>query len=196
LDTVYNPKKPYFNTKPGRRFFEIMEDCNCHESGSPDLFCRGGAGINFMIGSWIAVQNKIRDGIRVDELKIVPYRLGSKKICNIIVNNLHTHLHSSITVEEKQRTWKFLKMILSKDFQKDFCSMSGAISVRNDLKPEDYAWYNDEFSSFMPDKDDIIIYNDVFSRSMKAYFTALFEQFKFYNAEIDTIVRCMDAKIQ
>ena len=196
LDALYKRQKPYFDTSSGQRFLEIMQDCECLEHNNPNLFCRGGAGMNFMIGSWITVQNKNRVNINVDDLKILPYRFGDQRICNIQTNNLHSYLYSGISTEEKQRTWKLLKILLSKAFQKEFCSLSGTLSVRKDLKPEDYSWYSDEFAPFMPQKNDIVIHNSTFSRSMNAYLTALFEQYKFYGTDIKTILKCMDAKIQ
>jgi len=194
-DALYKQQSPYFHTKGGKRFMEIMDDCECVSADSPKLFFNGGSGINFMLGSWITAQNKKRKNINVDNLKIVPYYFGRKKICNMLVNSLRTYLYSGITEEEKQRTWKFLKMLLSRDFQKELCSLSGMLSVRKDIEPEDYSWYCEEYAAFMPTENDIMIYNNIFSRNMKAYFTGLFEQFKFYGADKDLILKCMDAKL-
>lgn len=195
VESLYALKKPYFNTTAGRRMLEIMRNCTLCDVGKGESFCEGNSVMDFLVGSWIATQNKHRPNVNIDELKVIPYRFGDKKIFSMVTNSVQTHLHSSITAEEKNRVWEFLKILLSKDFQKEFCGLTGALSVRNDMRPEDYAWFCDDFAPFMPEAGDIVIYENIFNRSMKAYLTGLFEQFKLFGADIDVILQCMDAKI-
>lgn len=195
VEPLLNPRKPYFEGYAGKRLLEIISDCYFSGSQSSRCFGTGDAVLNFSQGSWITVQNKKHDFVNIDDLKIIPYRFNGKRIINMQTNNLHTYISPSANTDEKLRTWKFLQMLLSKSFQKEFCSVSGAISVRNDLAAGDYAWYCEEYDPFMPDADDIILHSQIFSRSMKAYFTALVEQYKFNNADKDMILKFMDNRI-
>jgi DNA-binding transcriptional regulator YhcF (GntR family) len=196
LEALLTPRKPYFEGYAGRRLLEIIGDCKFSYSQEYPSFFEGNAVMNLSQSSWITVQNKKRANINVNDLKIIPYRLKGKNIINLQTNNLHTYISPTANTEEKSRIWKLLQLLLSKSFQKEFCGMSGSVSVRKDLAAKDYAWYCDEFASFMPTAGDIIIHNQVFSRSMKAYLTALIEQYKFNHADKNVILKFMDNKIQ
>ena len=196
VEALLTPRRPYFEGYAGKRLLKIIGDSEFSISPAFASFYRGGSVMNLSQSSWITVQNKIRSNINIDDLQIIPYSLNGKRIINMQTNNLHTYISPTANTEEKSRIWKLLQMLLSKSFQKDFCSISGAVSVRKDLMAKDYAWYCDDFAPFMPTADDIIIHSKIFSRSMKAYFTALIEQYKFNHADQDVILRFMDNRIQ
>jgi DNA-binding transcriptional regulator YhcF (GntR family) len=195
IENIYELSKPYFNCSSGRTLLQVFKDSSC-EAAQDEAFYDGSAGMISTAGSWIAlaVKNGRLDKVCEDGLKIVPFKKGNRKIHSINANTLKTCFNPDASTEEKNRIWNFIKLLVSKEFQKDFCSISGALSVRKDMKASDYAWYAPQYAEFLPGKDDIIV-NNVFDREQKAYLTALVEQFKFYGADRDTILKCMDHRL-
>lgn len=192
-ESVFEQKLPYFETSAGRRVLEIIKSCEFTEGKNG--FYENRSAVNFFQGSWIAVQNGNRTGIEVDDLEIIPYQHGNRKICYTSTTFLQCYMPSSISPEERLRLWELQKIISSKEFQKDFCSLTGALSTRSDLKPEDYGWFDEKVSGFIPQKNDIVINDNIFSSNMIAYMTGIMEQYFFYDADIDNVLKCLDAKI-
>ena len=193
-------KAPFFDSDTGRLFFKIIKDCYLHNSPvDPKSFYRNGAGFHFQVGSWVCVQNKDSKypNINVDGLKIIPYKHKNRKICALQQNYLFPTFSESINTEEKKRVEKLLDVMLAREFQLEYCNLSGAISQCTDISPLDYSWNSDDrFSAFFPDKNDYIFFEGVpFQPSAISCLTMFVEEFCIYNAPMKITLKKMDRKI-
>lgn len=200
FDFVKRIRPPFFDSAIGRLFFKILKDCYLHDSPA-DLksFYRNGAGLHFQTGSWICVQNgnPERPDIKVDGLRIIPYRYKNRKICALQQSYLLPAFADSINTEEKKRVKKLLDMMLSREFQLEYCNISGAISQRSDILPLDYSWNaNGRFSDFFPDKDDYVFFEGLPAQSSAiSCLTVFVEEFCMYKAPMESTLKKMDRKI-
>jgi hypothetical protein len=189
---------PFFDCGAGRRLLRIIGDhSNIEPGGGAPRFVTGDAGVDLGIGSWITVQRKRDFSMPEDSLLIEAYRIGGRKLCVLSPQYLRTFIANDIRPDEKQRVWELLKIMVSKDFQSDLCAMSGALSVRSDMRPEDYLWNTrEDFAEFIPGGGDLIINEDPFGEIVTAALGALYEQHEFHGAEAGHILRSMDKKIE
>ncbi len=150
--------KPLFATSEGLRFLELVRDIRLMPPERKEqTFLQNGVPFDFNVGSWITVQNSDsgRSDVNVDELEMIPYRdRNGKKICFYTIDCLGLHLPKQLQPGDKNRILKFLKMLFSRDFQKEYCGITGAVSVRNDLLPTEYQWNRTlEWDVFLPDSN-------------------------------------------
>ncbi len=150
--------KPLFTTSAGLRFLELVRDIQFLSPEQKDqTFLRGNVPFDFNVGSWITVQNpdRSRPDVDVHELEIVPYRdSNGKKICFYTIDCLGLHFPKPIQAAAKSRILKFLKMLFSRDFQKEYCGLTGAVSIRKDILPTEYYWNRSlNWNSFIPDEN-------------------------------------------
>jgi hypothetical protein len=183
---------PFFNTAAGIDFLEVIKDINFTED---DLFGTNISGMGMYVGSWISRQNKCRPDMNIDDLKIIPYNMGNRKVAIFDTCNLQTHLHPDINKNETDRIWNFLKTILSRSFQKEFCGLTGAISVRKDISPQEHEWFSEEYSKFFPSGNDYVFHSSIFNRELRAYFSAIMENFIFYNGNPSEVLERLDIKL-
>ena len=89
-----------------------------------------------------------------------------------------------------------MKLLLSRDFQLAYSNQTGMISPRNDIQPQEYTWNTDRGrNSFCPRPGDLVIYEDqVFPEPVRAALSILLEDYKFYHADAETVLKRMDAK--
>ncbi|OQA87709.1 MAG: putative transcriptional regulator of 2-aminoethylphosphonate degradation operons [Lentisphaerae bacterium ADurb.Bin242] len=190
VDTGINV--PFFNTPAGKDFLEICRGIHFEED---DSFCSNASGMGFALGSWISRQNKNRQNICIDELRIKPYSVDGRKIVLLDTCNIQAHLDHDITKNDTDRIWKLIKVILSRPFQKEFCGLTGAISVRRDIAPREHEWYSEEFSQFFPAEGDYLFHSSMFNRELRAYFSAVMENFIFYKADLSDVLARLDVKL-
>jgi DNA-binding transcriptional regulator YhcF (GntR family) len=188
-------KLPMFDGSAGRQLLQIINDCPFSEDAETSFFTKQ-EGMDFKIGSWINIFNERRDKELVDKIDIVAYRHGNKKIHTISARQLQLHLLPSVNVDEKERLWALVKLMISKDFQKEFCALSGALSVRNDFLAEDYFWSNNVNMKemFLPSSEDIILYEDIFPLPYITVLTTMIELFKQKQLSADAALAMMDKK--
>jgi hypothetical protein len=88
--------------------------------------------------------------------------------------------------------------MISYDFQKDFCALSGAISVRKDFLKKDYSWSKNEdmTKAFLPSPDDILIPEDIISQSYTALLTTAIELYKQKTISAEETLILMDKKFK
>lgn len=188
--------KPLFDTVAGRKMLQIARDCNYYKTANSSTFFRGGSGMNFMTGNWIATQNKTteRPDINIDDLIVVPYQCAGQKLHYMDVEYLSAYLPEHLSASERIRIWDAVKIMLSYPFQADYCSAAGMLSILRDFNPADYRWNNDEYwNVFIPQKNDLIIRrNDLFPEPVVHVLSSLLETFLFYNSDIDTVAKRMD----
>jgi ABC-type glycerol-3-phosphate transport system substrate-binding protein len=166
------------------------------KDGNPS-FETGAAGVSFSLGSWLTVQHEKRFSLASEDFTVIPYLEGNRKICNLELSGLMTFVPPDITPDEKNRVWEFLKILVSREFQIRLAGISGMVSVRKDIRPEDHPWNRrSDYGAFFPSADDIIIYNNIFNMRVIAALSALCEQFEDYDADISHIVRDMDEKVR
>lgn len=193
---------PLFNTQLGQKFLKILENTlfshNKPENPDPRTFAQNGAGAHFKIGSWISVQNNNSDLNRfnVDGLQLIPYSINKQRIFPVLVTYLYSSLPPEIGVEERSRVWSLIQLMLSREFQRDYCGISGTLSSRSDFGANDYSWNNEAmWGSFIPTSKDIKIYeHHLFSPRVNAAMTTLIDAWKIGNADSDFILQRMDSK--
>lgn len=198
-----NGGKISFEGKPGDRFFDILtETVFFHDdlvNLNPKSFYQSGAGMDFCIGSWIAVQNNHprRSDIRIDELDVVPYSVGTQRLLPVTTTFLETWLPEDCTAETKNRVWELLKLLVSHEFQRDFCALSGQISARTDMKPEDYSWASDErWRGFFPCSDDMLVdTTDLLPPGFVEMSTMAIELWKFASLNSDILRKHLSFKL-
>lgn len=188
-------KLPMFDGLAGRQLLQIIDDCQFSESIETDFFTKK-EGMDFKIGSWINIPNERRDNNLLEQMHLVAYRYGNKKIHTIAPRQIQVHLLSSINNDEKKRLWDLVKVMVSKGFQKEFCALSGALSVRNDFTAEDYFWSSNSNMKeiFLPSQEDIILYEHKFSLPYTTVLTTVIELYKQKQLSVDATLAMMDKK--
>lgn len=189
-------QKPMFNSLAGEKILQIIDDCELTPDNS--AFYKDNVGIDFNIGSWVTVSNPNRENINFENLYIIPYKYANQKISVVSPECLHLYLSNNVNNEEKERLWKLIKTMLSYDFQKDFCALSGAISVRKDFLKKDYFWSKNEdmAKAFLPSPDDILIPEDIISQSYTALLTTAVELYKKKTISAEETLILMDKKFK
>jgi DNA-binding transcriptional regulator YhcF (GntR family) len=190
---------PLFKTKSGKTLLKIMKShCTVARGSKEDKeFHSGNVGINISAGSWIAAHYKKRFKIADEAIKIIPHQFENRKICFISKQYLKPFVCADIKPDEKKRVWELLKIFASREFQIKICEMSGAISVRKDILPEEHPWNTrKDFNAFFPGDNDIIINQDIFNERVTAALSTLYEQYEFYGADEDQILESMDKKVE
>lgn len=192
-------KLPLFQTNSGKNLLKIMKSHLTMPRGSENErdFVKGNVGISVSEGSWIAAHYKNKFNLPDKAIKIVPYKFEDRKICFITEQYLKPFICADIKPDEKKRVWELLKIFVSREFQIKLCKMSGAISVRKDMKPEEHPWNTrEDFNAFFPEKNDITINHDMFNERVIAALSALYEQYEFFGADEAQILESMDKKVE
>lgn len=185
---------PFFDTPSGAKLLNIIASHSSNQG--KNLFYDNKSLIELSAGTWLTMQNKTREDFLIENFMIKPYTFNDRKICVLGQNCLQTFMHHDLDNDDRNRIWEVVKTLLSKPFQLDFCNLSGMLSVRKDVAPEEYIWNNrPDFSAFIPEENDIKIPGNIFPSHYLATITALIEQYIFYNADKQTILRQLDKKI-
>ena len=188
---------PFFDSQVGRQFLQIMRDCQMDEEHS--FFCNGSV-LQFNLGSWISVQNQHRDypQHKIDSLKVLPYRdQKQRQLCACNIEYLDSYQNPRLNMNQKKRFWELIKILLSRDFQLDYCNSAGALSLRKDILPQDYQWNrNGEFDAFIPEKNARWLYlSEMFPPPCSAALAVLMENYLFHQADEDEVLARMDEKL-
>lgn len=200
--SLLSGQTPFFHTSAGRTFLQILKetpfyDANTREENISSFF-REKAVLDFYIGSWITVQNgsSYRPDVRINDLLLMPYCCGKKRIMPISVLYLNHLVPVSWDDEKRARIWKLLQYLLSRDFQKFFCDHSGLISCRKDIAPESYQWLQKEdHYGFLPQKGDLVVEDHLFShRHLDAVFSTVIDLYKCGKLEDEFVLQYMDLK--
>jgi DNA-binding transcriptional regulator YhcF (GntR family) len=187
-------KTPLFDTPSGSKLLDIIASHRSNQANN--LFYSNKSIIELSAGTWLTMQNKTREDFLVENFIIKPYKFNDRKICLLGQNCLQTFMHHDLDNDDRNRIWEVVKMLLSKPFQLDFCNLSGMLSVRRDVAPDEYIWNNrPDFAAFIPEENDIKISGNIFPSHYLATIAALIEQYTFYNADKQTILRQLDKKV-
>lgn len=189
---------PFFDTESGRRMLEIMKSHKSYfNDNENEDFLHGKVGVDFSIGSWISIHASEKYKLLEDNFKIIPYRFKDKIICSMTVQYLKPFIYADIKLDEKMRVWELLKMFVSKEFQIELCGISGSVSIRKDIKPEEHPWnIRKDFSAFFPRENDIVIYSDILNDKVEAALGTLYEQYDFFGVNAEQILKSMDKKVE
>jgi len=186
--------EPFFGTERGKRMFEIFAGFK-HNSGWTNFFLQQDVLLNFMLGSWGAVQYK-KFGCELEDFRFVPMMADGRRILQYMPTFLQVYANNTVTDNEKERIWKFLNVLLSKKIMKRIVGESGALSFRKDMIPDDYSWMTrDDFRAFYPRRDDLLLPTEYLSREKSAVLTALFQAYMDCGADSGKIRKLMDQKI-
>ena len=189
-------KAPFYATETGRRIFEMSRDMGKCPLLEP-AFLQGKTALSLDTCSWFPVQCTSRFGADPEEFRILPVRAGDgRRIMHLSEAFLKTFANPSITQNEKERVWKFLKILLSKKYQKKLTAFSGIISPRKDMRPADYSWNTrEDFMNFFPEKDALIYNSAILTKEKTAVLAVLFEHYERFGADPDAVCRWMDEKL-
>jgi len=196
----YTGDKPLFNTPEGRRFLQILKDTALiTRPDDPQSFFHNGAVMNLHLGSWIAIQNfsNRHPEKRVEALKIVPYlQNNGRKQYYLDPECLKAYFRNDATVEERNRVWKLMKQMVSREFQLEYCGMTGFLSVNRSIRSKEYAWNEDgKWQDFFPASGDLVMYGrSMFSASQQAILSILLENFRIYQSNPNETLERMDKR--
>ncbi len=191
--------EPLFNTPAGYRLLQIVRDMAFYkvtsEFNNPESFFHNGAGIHFRIGPWLSCQNRSvrRPDMYVDNLALIPYSAGGRRLMPVNFSYLQAWLPPSATAETRNLIWQLIKLLLSRNFQLDLCNLTGEISSRRDIAPGEYTWNTAPmWNDFFLRDDDIAVYR-LFPSRISAALSVMLDFYKFQNVEADYVLRMMDA---
>jgi hypothetical protein len=99
-------------------------------------------------------------------------------------------------VEARKRVWALMTLMTGYGFQLDYCNASGTISMRDDIKKNDYSWNRDgTWDVFFPAEGDATVHmKELFSINTTAALTILLEDYLFHGADAETTLYRMDQK--
>ncbi len=187
-------RTPFFHTKAGKRMFRIMGDLHATRNEQTP-FLDGSCALSFNIGSWISIQAG-RRGMLPEAFRIIPKMCGKRHLLSWRSVPLQAFANHTVTISEKKRLWLFLKELLSRETQKKLAALSGMISPRKDMRPEDHPWMTrEDFRWFFPQEGTVFLTRDLLSKEEIAVLAALYEQHEFFGANPELIRKCMDEKL-
>lgn len=200
-EAKYKGDSPLFRTGEGKRYLKIIRDTEMitETLADPRSFYRNGAVFCWRCGSWLTVQNHApgRPDKAVDGLAFLPYRDGNGNKFTVFDQDcLKAYLRHDILPDERFRIWELMKIMVSREFQMDYCSISGTISAAKDILPTEYYWNrHNEHADFFPDKKGDVLYPRLFfSMKQVAMLSLLLENWRFYHASEEETLDRMDLK--
>lgn len=198
---TYEGDAPLFHTPGGFRFLEILRDTVLIRDrvNDPRSFFHNGAVLNFKVGSWLTAQNGLpeRPDKRVDSLEYLPYRDRTGARFHLLSESvLKAYLRHDIAAEERNRVWNLMKIMVSREFQTEFCSLTGQISANRDILPTEHFWNrHNENGEFFPQKGELKIFEkQIFTEWQRVMLSMLLEDHKFFHLDAQTILERMDLK--
>lgn len=182
-------KPPFFCTDTIKELFRILKKPIHYRCGYPLNMAA-----NPNIGSWISVQHWKKFGIRGEDFRIVPLLVNGRKQLFYTPTVLQTFVNPSITLNERERIWKFLKALLSSEVQRKITALGGVLSARDDFSPEDHLWCSrPDFRHFFPDDNTRMLLCSISEdKRIGGALSVLFRQYILYNADLDAVCRGMD----
>lgn len=197
----YEGDEPLFHTPVGHLLLEIVRDSEPITDifNDPRSFFHNGAVLHPQLGSWITMQNgrPERPDKEVRDLAIVPYRTADgAKLHFLEPDCLKAYLRHDVTIDERNRVWELMKIMVSREFQLDYCGLSGLISANRELRPTDYYWSRtNEWADFFPEPESTVVYGrSCFPSNQRAMLSVLLENYKFYGASPEETLFRMDRK--
>ncbi len=198
----YHGDGKLWNSPEGRCILQVAKDSEWISNILWDKrsFYQNGAVLNPFVGSWILVQNGVaeRPDKRVDELAIVPYRnSGGRTPFLIHTEYLKAFMRPDMSIGEKKRVWELMKIMVSREFQLDYCGAAGLISARKGIYPGEYFWNRSgQGEAFFPKAGDpVFSINELFTLTQRTAFSVLLENWKFFGSSAkETLLRLDDKK--
>jgi len=197
----YEGDEPLFQTPVGHLLLDVIRDSQPITDifNDPRSFFHNGAVLHPQLGSWITVQNGRleRPDKEVSDLVIVPYRTpDGRKLHFLDPDCLKAYLRHDVTIDERNRVWELMKIMVSREFQIDYCGLSGLISANRGLLPTEYYWNRtNEWADFFPGPDACVAYGRTrFTPAQRAMLSVLLENFKFFGAPAEETLYRMDRK--
>ncbi len=197
----FNGNAPFFNTREGKYFLEILKELAIFEDERPGWteFFHNRTPLVLGIGPWITTQNNSPEypDIRVAELDIIPYEMSDgRKCCVYGLNQLEASFREDLVPVERKRIWELMKIMTSRDFQLDFCGKRGALSVVKDVYPAEHYWNRTgEWNAFFPSNDDLIILKDkLFKKEVISALSTIIELYIDGKIGIEETAVLMDQK--
>lgn len=197
----YHGNARLWDSTEGRLILQIIKDTEWISDILWDKksFYQNGAVLNPFVGSWISVQNNSeeRPDKRVSCLEIIPYQTANGNYPLLIhTEYLKAFMRHDTTVNEKKRLWELIKILVSREFQLDYCGMAGMISAHKGIYPGEYFWNRDgQGNAFFPkDGSPMFSINELFTLTQRTAFSILMENWKFFNSSVEETVKRLDNK--
>ncbi len=189
---------PLFASPNGQLLLQLAKNCLLYRHPGPETFFGGGSGMNLLLGSWIVRQNRRPEypGVEIDDLFIVPYTQGRKRIHCVDVEYLSMYVPEHLTAGEKQRMWKAFRLLFARPFQLAYCNAAGVLSTRKDIGGRDYTWNGDgQWDGFVPRANDCVMQrHGMFPQPVTTSLSLLLEDAIAYGSNPQTILQRMDEK--
>ena len=187
-----------FDSEAGRKLLSILKD-TAHPTAAvcDESFFSGNAGLNFCIETSLPFQNHKNDWPNINmDFETLPFSNGKHQFLPAWINFLKAYMGETLNTEARNRVWTLMKIMVSKDFQRDFCNGSAHLSSRADMKSSDYKWSGDKnMKSFLPNKNRGLIFTEAFLPSQVIVtLGTILEEFIFLGIKPDTVLKRMDIK--
>lgn len=155
---------PFYTTAAGHLFLEIARNTHFYsamqDTPEEDSFYRGGSGLAPLVGSWITAQNQssFRPDMRVPHLGFRNYLLpDGRRLLPTNRQRLSVRIPEDFDDARLARLAGLIEVLLSKEFQIDYCRMTGMLSERNDIPYSEYFPMDAESRKLLPGPDSVSI---------------------------------------
>lgn len=192
-----NPEKlfaePCMTGETGKKIFDIYDTLDYLEDEQKMY----SAALTLNIGSWFTAQYSHVFHFSPEDFSVFAPEYKGRRLLEVETTWLQTFITDSITFNEKERIWKFIKALLSKPVQKKIVSIAGLVSTHRDMMPEDHGWVRNhpDFKEFLPCRNDILFTRKMLSRELITAFSLLLELYDQYKLPQQIIREVIDFKI-
>ena len=191
--------KPLFTTDAGLHFLQLLKTMPFSKTFRESEFYKNASVFQFALGSWIALQNNHPEWpqIKIRDLEIIPHRdAAGHKICYSATDCIGTFLRDDLSAADRGRLRELLSLLLSHEFQLEYCNKTGMLSFRREIAPTDYAWNKDgRWNAFFPEPDSFICFSqEIFPDVLYSVLSSLLEGFLFYGIDLENTAKRMDDK--
>jgi len=201
-DSIFRDDRQMFDTPVGEKMLRMLKDMNIYEYTSQKeiygRFYSNDAVMDLMVGNWIYSQNRDsnRPDICIDDLQVIPYRSGKKRVLPLERYGLSVKLPAEADASVKSRVEQLLRLLLSREFQRDWCNVNGMISLRRDLAPRDYDWNDNQHTqSFFKTSEDLTFnMATLISPSTCACLSTILDFYNDYRISPGQVLKMMDIK--
>ena len=195
-------KEPFFTTETGHRFLEIARNTVFYNASdtepAKESFYRGGAGLAPLVGSWITAQNQssFRPDIRVARLGFRNYLMpDGRRLLPVNRQPLSVRIPEDFDDARLARLAGLVDILLSREFQIEYCRLTGMLSERRDIEFSEYFPMDEESRKLLPGPDSVIFsFNELYSYPVMTMLQAMLESALEFPEHADSILKKMDTR--
>ena len=190
----------FFTTEAGHCFLEIARNTAFYNAGNPtpakESFYRGGAGLAPLVGSWITAQNQssFRPDMRVPHLGFRNYLLpDGRRLLPVNRQPISIRIPEDFDDARLARLAGLVDILLSREFQIEYCRLTGMLSERSDIDFSEYFPMDDESRKLLPGPDSVSFsFNVLYSYPVMTMLQAMLESALDFPEHAESILEKMD----